>query len=56
VRDEAPISALRLCNSARLVTEALSPGGDPAAVIGRALAVLDRAALAARAISARATR
>jgi hypothetical protein len=51
-RDGAPISALRLCNSARLITEALSPGGDAAAVIARAIGVLDRAANAARAVSA----
>jgi hypothetical protein len=46
VRDGAPVSALRLCNSARLITEALSEGGDPDAVIARALGVLD--AIAAR--------
>ena len=39
-RDGAPISALRLCNSARLVVEGVR---DPDAVIARALAVLDRA-------------
>jgi hypothetical protein len=39
-RDGAPISALRLCNSARLIVEGVR---DPDAVIGRALAVLDRA-------------
>jgi hypothetical protein len=44
VRDGAPISALRLCNSARLLVEALSEGGDPDAVIGKALGVLDRVA------------
>jgi hypothetical protein len=43
-RDGAPVSALRLCNSARLITEALCDGGDPAAVIAGALAVLDRVA------------
>ncbi|HEY3887391.1 MAG TPA: hypothetical protein VGL73_02380 [Caulobacteraceae bacterium] len=41
LRDGAPVSALRLCNSARLITEALSDGGDPDAVISRALGVLD---------------
>jgi hypothetical protein len=41
-RDDAPVAALRLCNSARLVTEALGPGGDPAAVLSRALTALDR--------------
>ncbi len=42
VRDGAPVSALRLCNSARLITEALAEGGDPEAVICRAMGVLDR--------------
>ena len=46
VRDGAPVSALRLCNSARLIVEALSEGGDPSAVIGKALDVLDRVAAA----------
>jgi hypothetical protein len=41
-RDGAPVAALRICNSARLVTEAVSPGGDAAAVLSRALAALDR--------------
>jgi hypothetical protein len=41
-RDGESVAALRLCNSARLVTEALSPGGDPAAVLSRALSALDR--------------
>ncbi len=45
VRGGAPVSALRLCNSARLISEALS-GGDPGAVIARALGVLDRVAVA----------
>ncbi|HEX4198546.1 MAG TPA: hypothetical protein VHZ26_14000 [Caulobacteraceae bacterium] len=53
VRDGAPASALRLCNSARLVVEALSEGGDPEAVIATALGVLDRAAAAASADGAR---
>ena len=46
-RDGAPVSALRLCNSARLITEALSEGGNPGAVIKRALGVLDAASAAA---------
>ncbi len=41
-RDGQPVAALRLCNSARLVTEALAPGGDASAVLSRALAALDR--------------
>lgn len=48
-RDGVPVSALRLCASARLVVEA--QGGDgrnAAAVIGKALAALDKAALLAR--------
>jgi hypothetical protein len=51
-RDERPISALRLCNSARLMVEAVT-GGEAAwaAVIARALAVLDRTALEIRAVS-----
>ena len=49
LRDGAPVSALRLCNSARLITEALSEGGDPEAVIKRALGVLDRVSEAASA-------
>jgi hypothetical protein len=40
-RDGVAISALRLCNSARLIVEGVR---DPAAVIGRALGVLDKAA------------
>ena len=40
-RDGAPISALRLCNSARLIVEGAS---RPDAVIQRALSVLDQAA------------
>jgi hypothetical protein len=51
-RDERPISALRLCSSARLIVEAVT-GGEPAAeaVVDRALAVLDRTAEGARQIS-----
>jgi hypothetical protein len=45
-RDGAPVSALRLCNSARVIVEALSEGGDPAAVIDKALGVLDRVSAA----------
>ena len=41
-RDGAPVTALRLCNSARLVTEALKRGGDPAVVLSRALSALDK--------------
>jgi hypothetical protein len=47
-----PISALRLCNSARLAVEGV--GGDGAnaeAVIAKAMTVLDRTAEAARALS-----
>jgi hypothetical protein len=40
-RDSAPIAALRLCNSARVIAEGVRDGD---AVIARALAVLDRAA------------
>ncbi|HEY2661310.1 MAG TPA: hypothetical protein VGI79_16435 [Caulobacteraceae bacterium] len=51
-RDERPISALRLCNSARLMVEAVS-GGEAAekVVIDRALAVLERTAEGAQRIS-----
>ncbi len=40
-RDGAPVAALRLCNSARLIVEGVA---DPDAVIARAMAVLDQAA------------
>jgi hypothetical protein len=40
-REGAPIAALRLCNSARLIAEGVR---DPRAVIGRAMTVLDQAA------------
>ena len=40
-RDGAPISALRICNSARLIVEGVA---DPDAVIARAMTVLDQAA------------
>jgi hypothetical protein len=49
VRDGAPVSALRICNSARVIVEALSEGGDPDVVTVQALGVLDRAAAAASA-------
>ena len=52
-RDARPISALRLCNSARLIVEAVSGGaGAEAAVIARALAVLDRTVEGTRRLSA----
>jgi hypothetical protein len=43
-RDGAPISALRLCNSARLIVEGVA---DPQGVISRAMGVLDQAAAVA---------
>lgn len=44
-RSGAPVSALRLCASARLAVDALAPGGrGPQAVIDDALAALDKAA------------
>jgi hypothetical protein len=47
-RDGVPVSALRLCVSSRLIVDAVSPKGRGAeAVIGEALAVLDKAALLA---------
>ena len=45
-----PLSALRLCNSARLIGEALGGRGD-AEAIDAGLAVLDRIASIARAVS-----
>lgn len=49
VRNGMPVSALRLCVSARLITEALSPQGPGAsAVIARALTALDKVALLVR--------
>lgn len=52
-RDERPISALRICNSARLITEAVTGGeASERAVINRALRVLDRTAEGVRALSA----
>jgi len=45
-RDGQPVSALRLCNSAPLIVEALT-GGEPDAVIARAGRALTQAGLAA---------
>ncbi|MDR3390653.1 MAG: hypothetical protein P4L77_02875 [Sulfuriferula sp.] len=46
VRDGMPVSALRLCMSARLVVAALSPRGPgPSAVIAQALIALEKTAL-----------
>jgi len=51
-RNGRPISALRLCNSARLIVEGARDGGAHAQdVIDRAVAALDATAAAARAIS-----
>jgi hypothetical protein len=50
-RNGEPVAALRLCNSARLVTEALGPGGDSALVLSRALAALDEVSRAARGLA-----
>lgn len=47
VRGATPVSALRVCASSRLIVEAGTPDGG-AAVIRRALAVLDKAALLVR--------
>jgi hypothetical protein len=46
--DGRPVSALRLCNSARLAVEGAR---DPIAIIGRAMGVLDQVAAAARRIT-----
>lgn len=46
-RDGMPVAALRLCASARLITDA-SAGGDASAVIEKALAALDKTALIIR--------
>lgn len=52
-RDARPISALRLCNSARLIVEAVAGGeAGEQAVIARALAALDRTAEGVRKLSA----
>jgi len=48
-RDGRPISALRLCNSARLIAECAA--GDASAVIDRAMAALDATSDAAGALS-----
>ncbi len=51
-RDGVPLSALRLCASARLIVEATSyDGRNASAVIERALAVLDKTALIVSSIS-----
>jgi hypothetical protein len=51
-RHGRPISALRLCNSARLIVEGAANGGARTqAVIDRALAALDATAAAARTVS-----
>jgi hypothetical protein len=49
-RDGAPISALRLCASARLAVEAITRNRRTA-IIERALHALDKAALLARSLS-----
>ena len=49
-RDGRPVSALRLCNSARLIAECAA-SGDVSAVVGRAMTALDAAADAAEAMS-----
>lgn len=50
-RDGVPVSALRLCASARLIVEATAQAGrNAAAVIERALAALDKTALLARTV------
>jgi hypothetical protein len=49
-RDGRPISALRLCNSARLIAEIVATG-DASSVIDRAMGALDAAAEAAEAMS-----
>ncbi len=52
LRGEAPLSALRLCMSARLASDALGTcGRGPAAVIGDALQALDKTAWLARRIA-----
>jgi hypothetical protein len=51
-RDGAAASVLRICNSARLIVEAIQGGATAAdAVIERALATLDKTALIARVVS-----
>ena len=43
-RDGVPVSALRVCSSARLVVDAFSESGSAAMVISKAVAALDQAA------------
>jgi hypothetical protein len=51
-RDGRPLSALRLCASARLAVDALGPGGlGPQAVIDDALKALDKAAWLCRRVT-----
>jgi hypothetical protein len=51
-REGVPVSALRLCLSARLIVEALTNGeAGTEAVIDRAIAVIDRTSAIARALS-----
>ncbi len=53
-RADLPLSALRLCASARLVVEGTAQGGrDAALVLNRALAALDRTAMLAARITRR---
>ncbi|HCE10402.1 MAG TPA: hypothetical protein DEQ40_17715, partial [Oxalobacteraceae bacterium] len=50
-RDGVAVSAVRLCASARLIVEATAQNGrHAAAVIQRALATLDKAAMLARSL------
>ncbi len=51
-REGVEVSALRLCNSARLTVEALAGGGDSALVLARALAAMDRVSRAVDLVSA----
>ena len=52
-RDGVAVSAVRVCASARLIVEASAQNGrDAAAVIQRALATLDKAAMLARSLDA----
>ena len=50
-RDGRPISALRLCNSARLIAESVAADAGVAGLIDRAMAALDAAAEVAETIS-----
>ena len=47
-RNGRPVSAIRICNSARLAVEGVN---DPVAIIGRAMGVLDQVAQATRRIT-----